>query len=73
MAEAKLAQLEYNNTKKLFEAKERSSLRMRCHCSRPNWRRAKAKADLAQAELDFTNVKAPFDGIVDRLHEQLAA
>ena len=35
--------------------------------------RAKAKAELAQAELDFTNVKAPFDGIVDRLHEQLGS
>ena len=43
---------------------------MRCNCSRPNWHRAKAKADLAEAELNFTNVKAPFDGIVDRLHEQ---
>ncbi len=32
--------------------------------------RAKAKADLAQRELDFTDVKAPFDGIVDRLHER---
>ena len=29
--------------------------------------RAKAKADLAQRELDFTEVKAPFDGLVDRL------
>ena len=32
--------------------------------------KAKAKADLAKAELNFTKVKAPFDGIVDRLHEQ---
>ena len=32
--------------------------------------RAKAKADLAQAELNFTDVTAPFDGIVDRLHER---
>ena len=32
--------------------------------------KAQAKVDLAKAELDFTNVKAPFDGIVDRLHEQ---
>ena len=32
--------------------------------------RAKAKADLAKAELNFTNVRAPFDGIVDRLHKQ---
>ena len=32
--------------------------------------KAQAKADLAEAELNFTKVKAPFDGIVDRLHEQ---
>ena len=32
--------------------------------------KAKAKADLAEAELNFTKVKAPFDGIVDRLNEQ---
>ena len=43
---------------------------MRWHCSRPNWHKAQAKAKLAQAELNFATVKAPFDGIVDRLHEQ---
>ena len=32
--------------------------------------KAKAKAKLAEAELNFTTVRAPFDGIVDRLHEQ---
>jgi len=32
--------------------------------------RAKAKADLAKAERDFTYITAPFDGIVDRLHER---
>ena len=32
--------------------------------------KAQAKVDLAQAELDFATVKAPFDGIVDRLHTQ---
>jgi membrane fusion protein (multidrug efflux system) len=35
--------------------------------------KAKAKADLAQAEFNFTDVTAPFDGIVDRLHEQLGS
>ena len=35
--------------------------------------KAKAKAELAEAELNFTNVRAPFDGIVDRLHEQLGS
>jgi membrane fusion protein (multidrug efflux system) len=33
----------------------------------------KAKADLAQRELDFTDVKAPFDGLVGRLHEPLGS
>ena len=32
--------------------------------------KAQAKADLAEAELNFATVKAPFDGIVDRLHQQ---
>jgi membrane fusion protein (multidrug efflux system) len=32
--------------------------------------RAEAKAQLAAAELNFATVKAPFDGIVDRLHHQ---
>ena len=32
--------------------------------------KAQAKAKLAEAELNFTMVRAPFDGIVDRLHEQ---
>src|SRR4029079_2800120 len=32
--------------------------------------KAKAKAQQAAAELDFATVKAPFDGIVDRLHHQ---
>jgi membrane fusion protein, multidrug efflux system len=32
--------------------------------------RATAKAELAQAELNFADLTAPFDGIVDRLHER---
>ena len=34
---------------------------------------ANAEAMMAQAELDFTDVKAPFDGIVDNLHEQIGS
>ena len=33
-------------------------------------KKAQAKADLAAAELNFATVKAPFDGIIDRLHHQ---
>ncbi len=32
-----------------------------------------AKANLAKTELNLNNVTAPFDGIVDRLHEQLGS
>ena len=32
--------------------------------------KARANADLAEAELNFTKVKAPFDGIVDLLKDQ---
>ena len=42
LAEAKLAELEFNNTKKLFNEK-RWSLRMRWHCSRPNWQRPRPR------------------------------
>ena len=68
MAEAQLAQLEFNNTKKLFEKKVVSQNEVAL--LQAKLAKAKAKAELAEAELNFTNVKAPFDGIVDRLHEQ---
>jgi len=67
-AEARLALLEYNNTKRLFDQKVVSKnelllLEAKLH-------KAQAKAKLAKAELDFATVKAPFDGIVDRLRHQ---
>ena len=68
LAEAKLAQLEYNYTKSLFEKKvvsENEVLLLEAKL-----KRAQAKADLATAELNFATVKAPFDGIIDRLHHQ---
>ena len=67
-AEAKLATLEYNYTKKLFEDKVVSQNEVLL--LEAKMAKAKAKAQLAAAELDFATVKAPFDGIVDRLHHQ---
>src|SRR5271157_5057205 len=72
LAEAHLAELEYNNTEKLFKEKAVVS-QNEVLLFKAKLDRAKAKADLAQAEFDFTNVTAPFDGIVDRLHEQLGS
>ena len=67
-AEAKLAQLEFNYTKKLYEDKVVSQNEVALLEAKLT--KAQAKAQLAAAELNFATVKAPFDGIVDRLHHQ---
>ena len=67
-AEARLAQLEFSYTKKLYQDKvvsQNEVLLLEAKLSK-----AQAKAQLAAAELDFATVKAPFDGIVDRLQHQ---
>ena len=43
---------------------------MRWHLYEAKLAKAKAKAKLAKAELNFATIRAPFDGIIDRLHEQ---
>jgi membrane fusion protein (multidrug efflux system) len=72
LAEARLAELEFNNTKKLYEENKVVS-QNEVLLFQAKLAKAQAKADLAKAELNFTNVRAPFDGIVDRLHEQLGS
>jgi membrane fusion protein, multidrug efflux system len=67
-AEAKLAQLEYNYTKKLFEDKVVSQNEVLL--LEAKLLKAQANAQLASAELNFATVKAPFDGIVDHQHHQ---
>lgn len=71
LAERDLAQLEFNYTKKLSEQKVVSTKEVAL--LQAKLAKAEAKANLARAELNFTNVVAPFDGIVDRLHEQLGS
>lgn len=67
-AEARIAQLEFNYTKKLFEDRVVSQNEVALLDAK--LARAKAKADLAAAELNFATIKAPFEGIVDRLLHQ---
>jgi membrane fusion protein, multidrug efflux system len=67
-AEARLAEIEYLNTKKLFEQKVVSAQEVSLYEAK--LAKAKAKAKKAEAELQFTTVTAPFPGIIDRLHEQ---
>ncbi|MFV0445636.1 MAG: efflux RND transporter periplasmic adaptor subunit [Planctomycetaceae bacterium] len=64
LAEAELAQLKVNNTKRLVERKVVSEQELAL--AQAEFSKVQAKAELARAELNFTDVKAPFDGIVDR-------
>lgn len=67
-AEAQLAEIEFKNTEKLFQQNIESDQAVAL--AKANLAKAQAKVELAQAELDFTDVKAPFDGIVDRQFNQ---
>jgi membrane fusion protein (multidrug efflux system) len=67
-AEAKLAELEYRYTKQLF--KDNVVSKQEVMLLEAKMMRAQAEAQLATAKLNFATVKAPFDGIIDRLHHQ---
>lgn len=71
VAEAQLAELETNYSRTL--ANQRVVSQREVSLNQAKLAKAKAKVELAKAELNFTNVIAPFDGIVDRLHEQLGS
>ncbi len=64
-AEAEFAQVEYDNANRLFLDQVVSINEVKL--LKAKLTKAQAKATLARAELNFTDVKAPFDGIVDRL------
>jgi membrane fusion protein (multidrug efflux system) len=64
-AEADYARLKWQYTDML--AKKQVVSKAEVALADAERKRAQAKAALAQAEANFTDVKAPFDGIVDRL------
>jgi membrane fusion protein (multidrug efflux system) len=68
LAEAQLALQEFKNTEVLVKKKVLSERELVLYEAK--LAKADAKAKLAEAEFNFTKVKAPFDGIIDRLHEQ---
>lgn len=68
IAEAQLAQIEFNNAKKLYDQKVVSEQEVAL--AQAKLSKAQAQVNLAQAELNFTNIRAPFHGIIDRLHHQ---
>lgn len=70
-AEAKLAELEFDYSKQLSAKHVVSENEVAL--KKAKLAQARAEAELSKAELNFTNIKAPFDGIVDRRRKQLGS
>lgn len=63
-AEAEFAEIEYNNTKALADNNVVSPNELAL--ARARYEKAKAELGVAQAHLGFTEIRAPFDGIINR-------
>jgi membrane fusion protein, multidrug efflux system len=70
-AEANFIEIEYNNTKQLFEKNVVSPNELAL--AKAKLDKAKAELALAQTHLQFTLIKAPFDGIMDHFHVRLGS
>jgi len=70
-AEARFAEIEYENTKKLADSNivAPNELAM----AKAKLQKANAELSLSQVHLEFTQIRAPFDGIVDRLEVRLGS
>lgn len=70
-AEAQAAEIELQNTKSLADKNvvSKNELAM----AQANLAKAKAELSLAKVHLAFTDIKAPFDGIIDRLPLKLGS
>jgi len=64
-AEAQVSKVEYENTKRLTESKVVSDRELAM--SKAKWDQKLAEVNLSQAHLGFTNINAPFPGLIDRL------
>lgn len=70
-AEANFAEIEYLNTKKLADSNVVSPNEL--SLAKAKFNKAKAELSLAQTHLQFTQIKAPFDGIMDRFQVRLGS
>lgn len=70
-AEANFAEIEYKNTKSLSDSNvvSKNELAM----TKAKFDKAKAELSLAQVHLGFTEVRAPFDGMMDRFQVRLGS
>jgi membrane fusion protein (multidrug efflux system) len=70
-AEAKFAEIEYLNTKRLADSNVVSQNELAL--AKAKFDRANAELSLAQTHLQFTDIKAPFDGIMDHFYVRLGS
>ena len=70
-AEADFAQIEYSNTKTLADRNVVSKNELAL--SKAKLDKARAELSLAQVHLGFTEIRAPFDGIMDRFQVRLGS
>lgn len=70
-AEAEFAQIEFENTKQLADSNVVSPNELAM--AKAKFNKAKAELALAQTHLQFTEIRAPFDGIMDRFQARLGS
>lgn len=70
-AEVNFAEIEYRNTKSLADSSVVAPNELAMASAKLD--KAKAELALAQVHLDFTRIRAPFDGIVNRLEVRLGS
>ena len=70
-AEFNFEEIEYNNTKNLADKNVVSINELAL--SKAKLEKAKAELALAEAHLSFTEIRAPFDGIMDRFHTRVGS
>lgn len=70
-AEAKAAEIEMQNTQALADKNVVSKNELALAVA--NFEKAKAELALAKVHLAFTEIRAPFDGYIDRLHLKLGS
>lgn len=70
-AEVSLANIEYQNTKALTDKNVVSANELAMAKARLD--KAHAEAALSKVHLKFTEIRAPFDGIIDRFHVRLGS
>ncbi|MBW2962042.1 efflux RND transporter periplasmic adaptor subunit [Mesonia aestuariivivens] len=65
-AEAEFAKIEYQNTTTLADSNVVAANELAM--AKAKYDKAKAELQLSQVHLQFTDIRAPFDGIIDRFH-----